>query len=235
MNEEDWFDLDRATFMQRWYSDEYARNAYSGGAGVVQSLMHRSLEKAHSAATHFPRVLEIGGNVGEHLDYVNHSFDEYILSDLYDSIPEHDKAALASRNVSFAVADATSMPWQDHSFDRVLNTCVIHHVSDPEQALGEIRRVLKPGGVADVFLPADPGLAFRLARRIGPIRTAQKSGLGNVKRLVDARDHRNHIGALRVLVRHVFRHDDVRERVYPIPKLTWNLSLFHTYRITKRF
>ena len=234
MNEEEWFQLDRATFMKRWYADEYAKNAYGGGAGIVQSLMHKSLEKSHTSATHFSNVLEIGGNVGEHLAYVNHSFDEYVLSDLYDSIPEHDKATFARRNVSFVVADATSMPWPDDAFDRVLNTCVIHHVSDPEQALEEIRRVLKPGGVADVFLPADPGLTFRLARRIGPVRSAQKSGLGKVKRLVDARDHHNHIGALRVLVRHVFRHDDVRERVYPIPKLSWNLSLFHTFRITKR-
>jgi len=135
-------------------------------------------------------------------------------------------------NITFAQADALDLPWYDETFDRVLNTCVIHHVSDPELALSEIRRVLRPGETADIFLTSDPGIAFRLARRLGPLSSAKLRGLGDVKRRVDARDH---IGGLHVSLKHVFRNDGSAESTYPIPRMPWNPTLFHTFRIMKSY
>jgi ubiquinone/menaquinone biosynthesis C-methylase UbiE len=45
--------------------------------------------------------------------------------------------------------DARQLPFDDASFDVVVSSLVIHNISDKkerERALGEIRRVLKPGG-----------------------------------------------------------------------------------------
>ena len=138
-------------------------------------------------------------------------------------------------SITFAQADALALTWHDETFDRVLNTCVIHHVSDPELALSEIRRVLRPGETADIFLTSDPGMAFRLARRLGPLLSAKRRGLGDVKRRVDARDHRNHIGGLHVSLKHVFRNDGFAESAYPIPRMPWNPTLFHTFLIMKSY
>ena len=44
-------------------------------------------------------------------------------------------------------ADATSLPFDDETFDAVVSFIMLHHVIDWEQALGEIVRVLRPGGV----------------------------------------------------------------------------------------
>ena len=44
-------------------------------------------------------------------------------------------------------ADATSLPFADGSFDAVVSFIMLHHVIDWEQALAEIARVLRPGGV----------------------------------------------------------------------------------------
>lgn len=50
-------------------------------------------------------------------------------------------------NIDFAVADVHSLQFGDDSFDIVHAHQVLQHVSDPVRALGEMRRVCKPGGV----------------------------------------------------------------------------------------
>ena len=47
----------------------------------------------------------------------------------------------------FAPADARSIPFPDASFDAVMANHMLYHVSERHQALREIRRVLRPGGV----------------------------------------------------------------------------------------
>jgi len=44
------------------------------------------------------------------------------------------------------VCDAADLPIADASVDVVLNVSVLEHVPDPARVLGEIRRVLRPGG-----------------------------------------------------------------------------------------
>lgn len=48
------------------------------------------------------------------------------------------------------IADATVLPFADHSFDAVLACHMLYHVPDPAAAVLEMRRVLKPGGVLAV-------------------------------------------------------------------------------------
>lgn len=47
-------------------------------------------------------------------------------------------------------ADVTSLPYEDRSFDIVMAAHVLEHLPDPQRALSEMVRVLKPGGM--VFL-----------------------------------------------------------------------------------
>jgi ubiquinone/menaquinone biosynthesis C-methylase UbiE len=44
------------------------------------------------------------------------------------------------------IADATSIPEPDASFDAVFDFGILHHVPDWEAAVAEVARVLKPGG-----------------------------------------------------------------------------------------
>lgn len=43
-------------------------------------------------------------------------------------------------------ADATHLPFEDESFDRVLSFLMLHHVIEWERAVAEAARVLRPGG-----------------------------------------------------------------------------------------
>ncbi|MEU7550751.1 methyltransferase domain-containing protein [Streptomyces sp. NPDC044571] len=69
--------------------------------------------------------------------------------------------------VSFATADVHALDFPDGSFDVVHAHQVLQHVGDPVQALREMRRVCRPGGVvaardadyaAMTWYPAEPGL-----------------------------------------------------------------------------
>jgi SAM-dependent methyltransferase len=53
------------------------------------------------------------------------------------------------------IADLTSLPMDDASFDVVVCVHVLEHITDDTAAMGEIYRVLKPGGWALVNVPLD--------------------------------------------------------------------------------
>jgi SAM-dependent methyltransferase len=50
--------------------------------------------------------------------------------------------------------DATCLPFPDGSFDKVIAAEVLEHLPADQQAMNEIARILRPGGVAAVTVPA---------------------------------------------------------------------------------
>jgi len=67
------------------------------------------------------------------------------------------KAGLA--NVAFERGDAENLPFADARFDGAVTRLAIHHFADPQRALDEMFRVLRPGGcavVVDVVSSEDP-------------------------------------------------------------------------------
>ena len=50
-------------------------------------------------------------------------------------------------NATFHVADATDLPFEDNTFDVAHCHTVLNHVPDTHAVLGEVKRVLKPGGI----------------------------------------------------------------------------------------
>ena len=50
--------------------------------------------------------------------------------------------------------DATVLPFADSSFDKVIAAEVFEHILDDQRAMNELARVLRPGGVLAVTVPA---------------------------------------------------------------------------------
>lgn len=229
----DWVDLSPIDYVNKWYDEHYAYISYCNTAGLGQQFMHQSIESSRDESCHFNRVLEIGANRGEHLEFVRHTFCEYFSTDI-KSVDQSAQLPTETRaGIVYKQEDASKLSFPDSYFDRVLSSCVLHHVQNAESTLIELRRVLKTCGKADLFLSCDPGFLFRLGRYLGPVREAKKSGLDGVKRLLDARDHQNHVAGLTRLIRHVFRDDEIIERSYPIPFMSWNFSFWKIFKITK--
>ena len=57
------------------------------------------------------------------------------------------------RGFDAAAASLTELPFRDESFDIVTAKHTLEHVRTPKQALSEVARVLKPGGVALIVVP----------------------------------------------------------------------------------
>jgi ubiquinone/menaquinone biosynthesis C-methylase UbiE len=49
-------------------------------------------------------------------------------------------------NIEFRQADVEALPFPDQSFDLIVSRYSAHHWPHPQQALGEFRRLLRPGG-----------------------------------------------------------------------------------------
>jgi SAM-dependent methyltransferase len=64
-------------------------------------------------------------------------------------VPERAEDA-GRRGIEVSVADVTELPYEDASFDCVVSNQVIEHLADTDAFVGEIRRILRPGGVAVV-------------------------------------------------------------------------------------
>src|SRR5262249_30181769 len=66
------------------------------------------------------------------------------------------KASKLDAAPAFVVADAAALPFEDGSFDLVVSSFSVHHWPDPHAGLGEMMRVLRPGGRAIVWDIASP-------------------------------------------------------------------------------
>lgn len=51
-------------------------------------------------------------------------------------------------NIGFSIEDAYALPFESRSFDIVICANALHNMKEPEQALAEIKRVLKRSGKA---------------------------------------------------------------------------------------
>jgi len=99
------------------------------------------------------KILEIGsglGLLGKQITKLIGSDSQYLGLDLiFNSLTKTEKP------ISPIQADAISLPFTDNSFDVIISTDVLEHISNGQKAVQEIFRVLKPGGKAFLVI-ADP-------------------------------------------------------------------------------
>ena len=72
-----------------------------------------------------------------------------LATDYSDGMIARAKKGECPANLRFEVADATALPYGEKSFDVVLIANALHIIPEPEKALSEIDRVLRPGGPFD--------------------------------------------------------------------------------------
>lgn len=101
----------------------------------------------------FERALDLGCGVGANLGLLRTLCDDLVA---VDSSPEAVRWC-QSRGFAAVLGDVSALNLPAASFDLVTCLDVLEHVDDA-QAMREIRRVLRPGGLLVITVPAHPRL-----------------------------------------------------------------------------
>lgn len=83
--------------------------------------------------------------------------------DISEAMLARAVAAEASANVGFLRADAQHLPLRAEIADAVVSMAALQLIPDPNAALAEMARVLKPGGRLALMVPTAGPLAMRVA------------------------------------------------------------------------
>jgi ubiquinone/menaquinone biosynthesis C-methylase UbiE len=100
------------------------------------------------------RVLEIGVGIGaDFVRFKKQGVPTFGLDLSFRSLVLARQNAETNEVAATLVnADAESLPFADHTFDLVYSWGVLHHTPQIERAVGEVHRVLRPGGECRVML-----------------------------------------------------------------------------------
>lgn len=93
------------------------------------------------------RVLEIGAGTGTNLAHYPPSVAEVVAVEPEPYLRQRLAEASELAPVAVTVIDAAAeeLPFEDGAFDAAVSCLVLCSVGDPVRALGELRRVLRPG------------------------------------------------------------------------------------------
>ena len=141
----------------------------------IRGQVRQFVEQYH---LHDAAVLDVGSGRG-------------YLQDIVTNYTGLDIAAVVAKHYHkrFVHGTATAMPFADNTFDAAWSIWVLEHIPNPEAALSEIRRVVRPGGLL-FLLPAwdckpwaaqgyearpyrDLGLGGKLIKASIPIRNSE--------------------------------------------------------------
>jgi ubiquinone/menaquinone biosynthesis C-methylase UbiE len=136
-------------------------SAYLSSAVHAQGTEFALLQ-AELAGQGAARLLDLGCGAGHVSFHVAPLVKEVVAYDLSQQMLDVVAAAAVERgldNIRTLHGAAERLPFADGEFDFVFSRYSAHHWSDLGLALREVRRVLKPGGVAafvDVLSPGSP-------------------------------------------------------------------------------
>ena len=130
----------------KWFAAIYDRVLASQEKkflGAIRSEMLKDLRG---------RVLEIGAGTGANFHHYPDGAKVVATEpDPYMFERARKRAAETSSHIELRQAAAEELPFPDASFDAVIATLVLCSVEDPRKALGEIKRVLRPGGELRIY------------------------------------------------------------------------------------
>ena len=114
-------------------------------------------------------VLELGCGTGIFTQWFAQTGARISAIDLSPDLLERAKARNLGSRVTFQVGNAEALEFEDESFDCVVGSSVLHHL-DLTSALGEIHRLLRPGGIMAFAEPNMMNPQVLLQKNIPPIK-----------------------------------------------------------------
>ena len=222
--------------ISKLYYEQYFDNTSNKGFnGWLFAFTHKKLEIFPNLTNDQKRktsfnILEVGGGSGQHLHFVKQIYEKYVLTDINPLLLPKNTHKSKLKGIRYKVADVQNLPFKPESFDRVIMTCLLHHLNDVEKALSEIDRVTKNGGLVSIYVSCDPGLLNRLLRRLLIMPKAKKMGFFEYELLI-AREHRNHFQSIKTMICNTFNGQSISIKYYPFRIRSWNINTFCIFQI----
>ena len=155
----------RRRFIALTYDRQLAKIEQAGLGELRQTLL----------ADASGRVLEVGGGTGANLPFYGPHVESLTITEPEPSMLRRLEPRVREQSPDTKVlrAPAEDLPFEDNTFDVAVSTLVLCGVDNQARALGELRRVLRPGGQL-IFIEHvrsdEPGLARWQDRLNGLIR-----------------------------------------------------------------
>ncbi len=105
------------------------------------------------------RVIDVGCGTGSLIFTLPQCADimAAVGIDISEGYLEYARSRNRDGRLRFERADACALPFADRSFDRAFSLLVLQFIPDPRQAVGEMRRVVRPGGTITAAVWDDAG------------------------------------------------------------------------------
>jgi SAM-dependent methyltransferase len=128
---------------------------FAGRRRIIESFVRRICAElgpslARGTALQAPRILDIGCGTGANLEILSQFGEAEGVDVSPDALAFCRQRGL--RNVR--QGEVEHLPYEDSSFDLATALDVVEHLDDDVAGLSEMRRVLRPGGYALLFVPA---------------------------------------------------------------------------------
>jgi ubiquinone/menaquinone biosynthesis C-methylase UbiE len=129
----------------------YNRRRYASWYGrLFAQLHHAALQDVLRGRPPDHHILDLASGTGHNLPMLLNCSRLVVACDLTAAmLKESRKEYRAKSNIAYSVGDALILPFADNTFDVVASARFLHLFSKPHQqvVLGEMVRVLKPGGL----------------------------------------------------------------------------------------
>jgi ubiquinone/menaquinone biosynthesis C-methylase UbiE len=157
------------SLFKRLFAATYDRINRAAETAGLSAERQRLLAKASG------RTIEIGAGTGLNVTHYPVAVTRLVLTEPDPHMTRRLRRRVAATRPDAQVLDATAahLPFSDASFDTAVVTFVLCSVPDPDAALTEIARVLRPGGrllFAEHVRSDDPATAARQDRRPLPYK-----------------------------------------------------------------
>jgi ubiquinone/menaquinone biosynthesis C-methylase UbiE len=140
-----------ANLLKKAYNATWGKYVFAGMYDKFLSHVEKhglAEKRAQMLAPAYGRTIELGTGTGLNLRHYPDAVSELILTEPYAPMVSklEEKVRDDPRRIQLTVAGAERLPFPDDSFDTVAAAMILCTVPDPDVALREIERVLKPGG-----------------------------------------------------------------------------------------
>ena len=119
------------------------------------------------------RLLDVCCGSGFLLSQFENHFSK---NDGIDMSPEAIEFGKQFTHAQLIVGNAEEMPYEDNSFDCIIATDAFEHIPDDYKAIQEVKRTLKPNGVAVIYVPSNVGILSN-TKLVDLYHTSEKSYL----------------------------------------------------------